>query len=94
MTGGDSRLRIDSGGAGQINGARAIDAHSTKAGDFTEPRIVDKEAVFLTKEGAAAYDALKSDGSAITVEQDPTGIMKWLKADLLRDKQEFSGKTK
>lgn len=95
MSGGDSRLRVGGGGGiGQVNDARAIDANSTRAGDFTEARNVGGEPVFLTKAGAAAYDALRDESVAIRAEHDPRGLVAFLLGDPLKGKEEFSGKTK
>lgn len=42
--------------------SRILDAHRRDAGDFTEARTVDGESVYLTKEGATAFDRWLAEG--------------------------------
>lgn len=57
--GGDSAVKFQGMGYGNIGGnVNVIDAHSTQAGDFQHARNIDGQHVFLTAEGARAYDNL------------------------------------
>ncbi|MDP2345993.1 MAG: hypothetical protein Q8O67_33955 [Deltaproteobacteria bacterium] len=92
---GDSRVRISGGGGiSAVDNARALDANSTRAGDFSEPRTVGGEEVHLTKAGAAAYDALLREGASFKAEQDPGFLRRFFAGDLLAGKEEHSGRTK
>ena len=96
MSGGDMRVRNHgAGGLGIVNQQEVIDAHSKKAGDFTEARTVEGKQVFLTADGAKAYDGLVSAGYSFRTEADPKGLSKFFLGDFLGPKgEQFQGKVK
>lgn len=78
---GDSRVSLGTGGlGGKAVGGAVVDAHSVKAGDFSEARHIDGDEVFLTKAGAAALDAFtKLEGVSVTTERDPESFLSALR---------------
>ena len=92
MAGGDLRILNENvGGLGQAQAMQAIDAHSVQSGDFTEERTVTGGVVFLTPEGAAAYDGLRNAEYTFVVERDPKGFMLWLLGDRVGKSEKFQG---
>ena len=84
---GDQRVVSDYPGMGHMTASPPIDAHSVRAGTFTEERKVNGQTVFLTEDGARAYDDLAQKGHTMSVEGDPG----WLKRWLLGDREEYRG---
>ena len=79
MAGGDMHVRAGAAFGAPVRKAEVIDAHSVKAGDFTEPRTVDGKNVFLTASGAEAWDKILSEGGyRVTASEDPGAIMSFI----------------
>lgn len=96
MSGGDLRIRNDSDlemRSGRTHAIEVIDAHSMQSGDFTEQRQVQGETVFLTPEGAAAFDELQQGAYRFTVAKDPKGLLGWFGGDFTGPKgEQYQGK--
>ena len=97
--GGDSRVVSPAGGGlGEVNQHEAIDAHSKKEGDFTEPRTVGEKSLFFTPDGARAIDNLleraKDSSAPLHAESDPSFWRKVFGGDLFDGLEQFSGNTK
>ncbi len=55
---------------------KVVDAHSVKAGDFTEPCTVDGKQVWLTPAGAEAWKAIVAEGGyRVSANTDPVWYM-------------------
>ncbi len=96
MAGGDMRVQTKPVGTlGIANQVETVDANSVKAGTFTEPRTIDGNQVWLTKEGAAALDDLASAGYDLRASKDPGTFEKLLLGDFVGVKgEQFQGRTK
>lgn len=97
MSGGDMRVRNQggAGGLGIVNQQEVIDAHSKEAGDFTQMRNVGGSEVWLTADGAKAYDGLVKEGYDFRTEKDPSGLGKFFGGDFTGPKgEQFQGKVK
>lgn len=82
MAGGDMRVQNRPiGTLGALNQLEVIDAHSAKAGTFTESRNVNGQNIWLTKSGAEAYDRLAADFD-MKASKDPSGFAKWWGGEL------------
>jgi len=93
MAGGDSRIQNTGiSGYGLNSQLEVLDAHSTRSGDFTQERQVGNEVLYLTPEGAEAFDALKCDGWDFTAERDPSRFMQWLLGGVGLREEKFQGK--
>lgn len=97
--GGDSRVVSPAGGGtGQVNNQEAIDGHSTKEGDFTEPRTVGGKSLFFTLEGAKAVDAMlaraEPSSAPVRAESDPSLWERFLLGDPFAGLEQHTGKTK
>ncbi|MFZ5469717.1 MAG: hypothetical protein ACOZIN_09795 [Myxococcota bacterium] len=65
------------------NQTETIDAHSKKAGTFSESRTVNGKPVWLTAEGARAYDSLRAAGFGFEAQADPGAIRRMLLGDFV-----------
>lgn len=97
--GGDSRVVLPAGGGtGEVNNHEAIDGHSKKEGDFTEPRTVSGKALFFTPDGARALDAwvARADelSAPLRAEEDPAFWERFFGGDLFAGLEQHTGKTK
>lgn len=93
--GGDSRVVISAGGViGSRSTNIAIDAHSTRAGDFTEPRTVDGQQLYFTPAGARALDttqALAGEAARTKAHHDPNMLERLFFGDAYEGAEEHSG---
>jgi len=83
-------------GLGQESQLEVIDASSVKAGDFSEERNVGGKRVYLTPEGAGAYDTLaQQDGYQFAASNDPSRLERFFCGDRTGPKgEQFQGKVK
>jgi hypothetical protein len=89
MSGGNMRVQNRPVGTlGMANQVETVDAHSTKAGSFSEARQVGGQNVYLTPEGAKALDALSEAGFELRATKDPGALSKMLLGDFLGNKGE------
>jgi hypothetical protein len=96
---GDSRVVSPAGGGtGEISAQEAIDGHSKRAGDFTEPRTVDGQQLFFTPAGARAVDAwlrrAEDNSAPLHAQRDPSFWQRFLQGDPFAGRELHSGKTK
>ncbi len=97
MAGGDMRISNDVvPGMGQASQLEVIDANSVKAGDFSEERNVGGKSIYLTPEGAQAYDELaKQDGYQFSASEDPGFFKRFFFGDRTGPKgEQFQGRVK
>lgn len=70
---GDMRLNtLLDGALGTARNHDVIDAHHERAGDFAEGRTVQGRQVFLTRDGAAAFDDALNRGMRFEAHDEPT----------------------
>jgi hypothetical protein len=98
-TGGDSRVVLPAGGSvGQLAQQAAIDAHSRKAGDFTEARTVDGRTLFFTPAGAHALDVAQQNvddgGATLHARADPGLWELFTQGDPFAGREAHSGATR
>lgn len=89
MAGGDMRVQTKPVGTlGALNQIETVDAHSLRAGTFTEARQVNGQQVWLTADGAKAFDAMAGSGYELRAEKDPGFFSRILLGDLVGAKGE------
>ena len=89
MAGGNMRVQTRPVGTlGMANQVETVDAHSTRAGSFTEGRQVGGQHLFLTPAGAAALDGLAQAGFELRAQKDPGAISRMLLGDFVGAKGE------
>lgn len=89
MAGGDMRVQTKPiGTIGALNQIETVDAHSMRAGSFTEQRNVGGQNVWLTPAGARAVDELKNGIHELRAERDPGFFSRMLLGDLVGAKGE------
>ena len=89
MAGGNMRVQTRPVGTiGMANQVETIDAHALRAGNFTEARNVGGQNVWMTPQGAEAYDALQRGGWEMRASKDPGWFSRTFMGDFVGAKGE------